>query len=570
MAKPIITFKNVNFKYYSQSEPTLHNININIYPGEKVLIVGASGSGKSTFVNCINGLIPFKYEGDLTGQIIINGEDAKEGTFHERSNIVGTVLQDTDGQFIGLTAAEDMAFMLENNNVNKETMHKDVHHWSKVVNIDEHLNKRPQDLSGGQKQRVSLGGVLIHQPPILVLDEPLANLDPHSGYQTMKLLEELHQYTDSTMIMVEHRLEEALDDTFDRVILFKDGKIYADLMPDEILRSNYLNECGIREPLYASAVKYTQTPIQEKINFANVNEVSTNNEIKQAINNWQLEQIAPQNQYDQYEPLLTLEDINYQYNRTSGKILNHINLNIYPGEMLSIVGHNGSGKSTLAKAICGFIHTKGKMFWNNESFHKLSISERSEHVGYVMQNPNHMILEKMIFDEVALGLKLRNIDEAEIKTRVFNILKTCGLYPFRNWPISALSYGQKKRVTIASILVLSPEIIILDEPTAGQDYYHYTEMMTFLKSLNEDGQTIIMITHDMHLLAEYTDRTIVISDGKIIADTTPIKLLADQKLCEQSALRQTSLYKLAQRAQITSPQNFVRTFIEFDKEVKKS
>ncbi|MEB7424600.1 ABC transporter ATP-binding protein [Mammaliicoccus sciuri] len=570
MAKPIITFKNVNFKYYSQSEPTLHNININIYPGEKVLIVGASGSGKSTFVNCINGLIPFKYEGDLTGQIIINGEDAKEGTFHERSNIVGTVLQDTDGQFIGLTAAEDMAFMLENNNVNKETMHKDVHHWSKVVNIDEHLNKRPQDLSGGQKQRVSLGGVLIHQPPILVLDEPLANLDPHSGYQTMKLLEELHQYTDSTMIMVEHRLEEALDDTFDRVILFKDGKIYADLMPDEILRSNYLNECGIREPLYASAVKYTQTPIQEKINFANVNEVSTNNEIKQAINNWQLEQIAPQNQYDQYEPLLTLEDINYQYNRTSGKILNHINLNIYPGEMLSIVGHNGAGKSTLAKAICGFIHTKGKMFWNNESFHKLSISERSEHVGYVMQNPNHMISEKMIFDEVALGLKLRNKDEAEIKTRVFNILKTCGLYPFRNWPISALSYGQKKRVTIASILVLSPEIIILDEPTAGQDYYHYTEMMTFLKSLNEDGQTIIMITHDMHLLAEYTDRTIVISDGKIIADTTPIKLLADQKLCEQSALRQTSLYKLAQRAQITSPQNFVRTFIEFDKEVKKS
>lgn len=570
MAKPIITFKNVNFKYYSQSEPTLHKININIYPGEKVLIVGASGSGKSTFVNCINGLIPFKYEGDLTGQIIINGEDAKEGTFHERSNIVGTVLQDTDGQFIGLTAAEDMAFMLENNNVHKETMHKDVHHWSKVVNIDEHLNKRPQDLSGGQKQRVSLGGVLIHQPPILVLDEPLANLDPHSGYQTMKLLEELHQYTDSTMIMVEHRLEEALDDTFDRVILFKDGKIYADLMPDKILRSNYLNECGIREPLYASAVKYTQTPIQEKINFANVNEVSTNNEIKQAINNWQLEQIAPQNQYDQYEPLLTLEDINYQYNRTSGKILNHINLNIYPGEMLSIVGHNGAGKSTLAKAICGFIHTNGKMFWNNESFHKLSISERSEHVGYVMQNPNHMISEKMIFDEVALGLKLRNIDEAEIKTRVFNILKTCGLYPFRNWPISALSYGQKKRVTIASILVLSPEIIILDEPTAGQDYYHYTEMMTFLKSLNEDGQTIIMITHDMHLLAEYTDRTIVISDGKIIADTTPIKLLADQKLCEQSALRQTSLYKLAQRAQITSPQNFVRTFIEFDKEVKKS
>lgn len=568
MAEPIISFKNVNFKYHSQAEPTLHSININIYPGEKVLVVGASGSGKSTFINCINGLIPNKYEGELTGKIEIKSKNTNDYTFHERSNVVGTVLQDTDGQFVGLTAAEDMAFILENNNISNREMKDSVNHWAKIVGIQQHLSKRPQDLSGGQKQRVSLGGILIHQTPILLFDEPLANLDPKTGQETIHLLEEIHHKTNSTILMVEHRLEEALNQTFDRVILFNEGKIIADTTPDHLLKTNQLLEAGIREPLYVTVMKYANVPLKNLDNISNKEKILEFKTVQNSILSWfnhiKIREIENSNN----ETLLSLSNITYQYNKRGVKVLNNVNLDINNKEMISIVGHNGAGKSTLAKAICGFLKTKGKMYWEDKRFDKLSISERSSYVGYVMQNPNHMICEKMIYDEVALGLRLRNIDEEKIKEKVHSVLKICGLYSFRNWPIAALSYGQKKRVTIASILVLDPKVIILDEPTAGQDFYHYTEMMEFLSKLNQQGKTIIMITHDMHLLVEYTERTIVVSEGQIIADSTPIDVLLNNELCMQASLHTTSLYDVARKLDIQKPQEFVKKFIEYDKEVR--
>lgn len=491
MTEPIISFKDFSFQYHSQATPTLQNINVDIYPGEKVLVVGASGSGKSTFANCINGLIPFKTKGNITGELYINNQDATVSCLHDRSNVVGTVLKDTDGQFIGLTAAEDMAFLLENNCVEQDDMKKNVSYWAEKVGMIEHLNHRPQDLSGGQKQRVSLGGILIHRTPILILDEPLANLDPATGHETLRLLNNIHEETKSTMIIVEHRLEESLDDTFDRVLLFKDGKIIANTTPSDLLKSSKLKEAGIREPLYCTALKYAEVDVESIDNLANLRDVCMSEHVKFKVKKWIDETSANNDNKYKSEPLLELNEVCVQYSDYSNSVLNNVQLNVYRREMLSIVGHNGAGKSTLAKAICGFLDITGNIQFCNRGFNQLSISERSEFVGYVMQNPNHMISEKMIYDEVALGLRARGMKESDIKIRVENVLKICGLYAFRNWPIAALSYGQKKRVTIVSVLVLNPEIIILDEPTAGQDFYHYNEIMSFLIELNRQGRRLL-------------------------------------------------------------------------------
>ncbi|PAJ33495.1 heme ABC transporter ATP-binding protein [Staphylococcus aureus] len=569
MTEPIISFKDFSFQYHSQATPTLQNINVDIYPGEKVLVVGASGSGKSTFANCINGLIPFKTKGNITGELYINNQDATVSCLHDRSNVVGTVLQDTDGQFIGLTAAEDMAFLLENNCVEQDDMKKNVSYWAEKVGMIEHLNHRPQDLSGGQKQRVSLGGILIHRTPILILDEPLANLDPATGHETLRLLNNIHEETKSTMIIVEHRLEESLDDTFDRVLLFKDGKIIANTTPSDLLKSSKLKEAGIREPLYCTALKYAEVDVESIDNLANLRDVCMSEYVKFKVKKWIDETSANNDNKYKSEPLLELNEVCVQYSDYSNSVLNNVQLNVYRREMLSIVGHNGAGKSTLAKAICGFLDITGNIQFCNRGFNQLSISERSEFVGYVMQNPNHMISEKMIYDEVALGLRARGMKESDIKIRVENVLKICGLYAFRNWPIAALSYGQKKRVTIASVLVLNPEIIILDEPTAGQDFYHYNEIMSFLIELNRQGKTIIMITHDMHLLSEYSSRTVVLSKGQVVADTTPVLILNDKKICEIASLRQTSLFEMAEYIGISEPQKLVQLFINHDRKVRR-
>ncbi|MBO8577621.1 ABC transporter ATP-binding protein [Staphylococcus aureus] len=569
MTEPIISFKDFSFQYHSQATPTLQNINVDIYPGEKVLVVGASGSGKSTFANCINGLIPFKTKGNVTGELHINNQDATVSCLHKRSNVVGTVLQDTDGQFIGLTAAEDMAFLLENNCVEQDDMKKNVSYWAEKVDMIEHLNHRPQDLSGGQKQRVSLGGILIHRTPILILDEPLANLDPATGHETLRLLNNIHEETKSTMIIVEHRLEESLDDTFDRVLLFKDGKIIANTTPSDLLKSSKLKEAGIREPLYCTALKYAEVDVESIDNLANLREVCMSEYVKFKVKKWIDKTSSNDDNKYKSEPLLELNEVCVQYSDYSNSVLNNVQLNVYRREMLSIVGHNGAGKSTLAKAICGFLDITGNIQFCNKGFNQLSISERSEFIGYVMQNPNHMISEKMIYDEVALGLRARGMKESDIKIRVENVLKICGLYAFRNWPIAALSYGQKKRVTIASVLVLNPEIIILDEPTAGQDFYHYNEIMSFLIELNRQGKTIIMITHDMHLLSEYSSRTVVLSKGQVVADTTPVLVLNDKKICEIASLRQTSLFEMAEYIGISEPQKLIQLFINHDRKVRR-
>ena len=539
MKEAMIELKDFSFQYKAQSEPTLKNLNLTIYKGEKVLIVGPSGSGKSTIGQCLNGIIPDIYKGTSSGQFLIQGKEAFDLSIYEKSHLVSTVLQDTDGQFIGLSVAEDLAFALENDMVDLGTMKERVQSWAERLDLMKLLDHRPQDLSGGQKQRVSLAGVLIDESPILLFDEPLANLDPKSGQDIIDLIDQIHEEQGTTTIIIEHRLEDVLYRPVDRVILINQGQVLYNGQPDELLKTTLLAENGIREPLYLTTLRQLGQDIDQLEHLDRLEDIEltgVNHSIPEATFT----------KTGEAEELLKLEQISFAY-QENHPILKNISLSIPKGQRLAIVGKNGAGKSTLAKAICGFITTEGQYTSRGEDIKQESVKERAERVGYVLQNPNQMISTNMIFDEVALGLRLRGISEEDIKKRVYQALKTCGLYEFRKWPVSALSYGQKKRVTIASILVLGPEILVLDEPTAGQDQRNYTEIMGFLDSLQEKGHTIVMITHDMQLMLDYSDRALVVSDGQILADLSPAELFTHPDILQEANLKETSIFALANR-----------------------
>ena len=564
---PIISFKDFSFQYRAQKRPTLTGISLDIYPGEKVLIAGPSGSGKSTLAGCVNGLNPFSNPGECKGTLMVDGVDAPHSSIFELSAHVGTVLQDPDGQFIGLTVGEDIAFALENSCTPQNEMHKITRHVAELVGIENHLDYAPHELSGGQKQRVSLAGVMVDQVKILLFDEPLANLDPAAGKQAIELIDEIQKKTDTTVLIIEHRLEDVLWRNVDRIVLVNEGRILADLTPDELLSTSLLKDNGIREPLYISAMRYAGVEITKDKKPCHVDSVALSETDKKKIQDWFQAQSLPKSE-EEGEKLLEVKNLSFGYTKEH-QTLRDVTLTINKGEMVSIVGRNGAGKSTFSKLICGFeTPDSGEIFFHGQDLLKENIRHRAKYIGYVMQNPNQMISKTMIYDEVALSLQKSGKSEKEIRQKVEDTLKICGLYPFRNWPISALSFGQKKRVTIASVLVQDPELIILDEPTAGQDFHHYTEIMEFLRTLNQRGVTVIMITHDMHLMLEYTPRALVFSDGQLIADRSAAAVLCDESLITQAALKETSLFTLANRCGITPPEAFVERFIEEDREVR--
>ena len=564
---PIISFKNFSFQYRAQKKPTLQDINLDIYPGERVLIAGPSGSGKSTLAACINGLNPFSNPGECSGTLMVDGVDAPHSSIFDLAAHVGTVLQDPDGQFIGLTVGEDIAFSLENNCTPQPEMKEIVQHAAELVGIENHLGFAPHELSGGQKQRVSLAGVMVDDVKILLFDEPLANLDPATGKQAIELIDTIQQKTDTTVLIIEHRLEDVLWRNVDRIVLVNEGRILADLCPDELLSGSLLAENGIREPLYVTAMRYAGIAVTPEKHPAHIHSVVLDEADTARLHSWfQAEPLpAPK---PAPEPLLEVKNLCFGYNKGQHTLQN-VSFSIGKGEMVSIVGRNGAGKSTLSKLICGFeTQDSGGIYLNGKDLKDENIRRRAKHIGYVMQNPNQMISKTMIYDEVAMALQGSGLTEEQIREKVEDTLKVCGLYPFRNWPVSALSFGQKKRVTIASVLVQDPELILLDEPTAGQDFRHYTDIMEFLQGLNTRGVTVVMITHDMHLMLEYTPRALVFCDGQLIADRSASAVLCDPELIERAALKETSLYTLANRCGIVPAEDFVERFIAADREVR--
>lgn len=537
---PLIQFKEFSFQYQSQAEPTLKDINLDIQPGEKVAIIGPSGSGKSTLGQCLNGLVPHIYKGQIQGQLFFKGQDLLASSIVERSFLISSILQDTDGQFIGQTVAEDIAFALENDAVETSAIRDKVAYWLEKLGLSDLAQQRPQDLSGGQKQAVGLGGVLIDESPLLLFDEPLANLDPQAAFESLQLLSRLHEETGSTLIIIEHRLEEILELSLDRIILMENGQISFDGSPNQLLASSLLTRAGIREPLYLTVLRELGMNLSADQPLDNLTALK--------LPQLSLPEVTSKTTGQEAEVLAQWINLSFAY---PGRpvLFENLNLQVHRGELLALIGKNGTGKSTLAQLLAGYLPAQGQYFWQGQEVMNQSLADRAKQIGYVLQNPNQMISQTMIFDEVARGLRLRGLVEAEVATKVTEVLEICGLTPFRNWPISALSYGQKKRVTIAAILVLEPRILILDEPTAGQDQAHYRDMMDFLKELAGLGHAIVMITHDMQLMLEYADRAVVLDQGQILADQDPRQLLSQPELLAKAHLRTTSLFQLADKMQ---------------------
>ena len=565
-----VTFSNFSFRYASQDKPTLKNINLRIEQGEKILIVGPSGSGKSTLGQCLNGLIPHTVKGEIEGQLCINGKEISDWKIEQYTENVGTVLQDTDSQFVGLTVGEDIAFALENQMVSKAKMYPIVRDTAKLVDLENLLNKSPYDLSGGQKQRVSLGGILVDDVDLLLFDEPLASLDPKTGKATIDIIDDLHKNRGKTIVIIEHRLEDVLYRSVDRIILMDNGEIIADMTPDELIQSSLLTKHGIREPLYVSLLKKCQLDLALIPNISHLASIPVES-LKQAVCTWFRDMKEISSLTENNDVLLSVDKLTYSYD---GEVnaLDDISFNVKKGEFVSILGKNGSGKSTITKLVMGVLQPdQGSLFLNGQDLTELSIYERSQKVGVVLQNPNHMISHHMIYDEVAFGLVNSGLSDSDIEKRVLNALELCGLSRFRHWPIDALSYGQKKRVTIASILILEPELLILDEPTAGQDYKNYTSMLGFINQLNKKlGLTVIIISHDMHLVLEHTSRAIVIADSKCIADQKVTQVFSQPELLNKANLTVTSLYELAEKLEITNITGFMQQFITEEHESKKN
>ena len=568
MNDPIIQFDHFSFQYDAQAEPTLRDVTLSIRKGEKILICGPSGCGKSTLAHCINGLIPFSYDGTCSGSLRIDGRESRELGIFAISRTVGTVLQDTSAQFVGLTVAEDIAFALENDCVGEPELHDRVAKTAALVGLEGRLSHAPGELSGGQKQRVSLAGILVDDVDVLLFDEPLANLDPATGKAAIELIDEIGRQTGAAVIIIEHRLEDVLHRHIDRVVLMGEGRILADVSPDELLASTLLSENGIREPLYITALKYAGVNISADMRPDSIGHIALSEQDKAAVRDWFC-RVPPAPEREETPVQLEAKNIRFSY-RNGHEALHDLSLAVREGEISAIVGTNGAGKTTFCKLLCGFeTQQEGTLLFSGEDMAALSIKERAESIGYVMQDPNQMISQTMIYDEVALGLRTRKVPEDEIRPRVEEALKVCGLWPFRNWPVSALSFGQKKRVTIAAILVLRPKVILLDEPTAGQDYRHYTEIMEFLLDLNRRGITVLMVTHDMHLMLEYARRAIVFSDGQLIADAPCAEILTDGEIIRRASLKETSLYALAQRCGIEDGRAFVSRFIDYEREVAR-
>ncbi|MCY9516986.1 ABC transporter ATP-binding protein [Paenibacillus apiarius] len=566
MKEPLISFRDFSFQYRSLSEPTLKQINLDIYPGEKILIAGPSGSGKSTLAHCINGLIPFTYSGTMSGEYSLKGQRPADLSIFEISRSVGTILQDQDGQFIGLSVGEDVAFAFENDCMAPADMKPKVTHALDIVDMLPLHDQSPHELSGGQKQRVSLAGVLSMEADILLFDEPLANLDPASGKHAMELMEEIHRQTGKTIIIIEHRVEDVLEQPVDRVVIMAEGSIVKVGTPDEILSSNIMREHGLREPLYVSALKYAGCGLLPEDKPSSLARVSASPAVKERLAVW-TDSAEPASKSSSPPPLIEMEDVRFSYDGER-EIIRGVSLAIGKGERVALLGNNGAGKSTLSHLLTGIAKPNaGVIRLQGETINSWSIRRRGQHIGYVMQNPNHMITQPMIWDEVALGLRVRGLSEDEVKTRVEETLRICGLFGYREWPVSALSYGQKKRVTIASILAMEPKLMILDEPTAGQDYKHYTEFMSFISHLADSGMSFLFITHDMHLALEYTERAAVLCNGERIATGDTAQVLTNIDAIAQANLKETSLGALARLTGVSTPEAFVRHFIAREKKV---
>ncbi|MEA4811492.1 MAG: energy-coupling factor transporter ATPase [Anaerolineaceae bacterium] len=536
MTEPIISIKDLRFSYRGVKKPALDGINLDVNKGEFLVIMGPSEAGKSTFASTINGLIPHFYNGKLKGEINVMGRDTRQQTVAQMSEIVGMVFQDFEAELFSTNVELEVAFGPENFAVDWDEIKSRIDENLNYVGLDSFRRRPPSTLSGGQKQKLAIASVLALKPKILVMDEPTTDLDPISKMGVFEITHKLCKRDDLTLMIIEHETEEAL--YADRVALIKEGQILKigptrEVLSDvETMESIGIMPLGI--PKFFKLLGAAELPL-------------TPDEGTRAFqaNGWKISEDAYQKKLAEdkaeianlTQPLIQCKNLEYSYNNKV-KALKGVALDIFKGDMVAIVGQNGSGKTTLAKHFNGlFMPTAGEVSVNQIPTKEQGVFKLGQKVGYVFQNPDHQIFSETVFDEVAFSPRLHKLSDTEVKQIVTEALAAVGLAGCEEMDPFSLTKSGRQRVAVASILAAKPEILILDEPTTGLDYAEQRSMMNMVRKLNENGSTIIFVTHHMWVVAEYAKRVFVMKDGQLFLQGTTREVLSHGNELQEASLR---------------------------------
>lgn len=525
MTQPPLLVENLTFKYRTRPELAIENISFELKQGELLLIAGSSGCGKTTLARCINGLIPRSYRGELSGKALLYGKEISSLEIPEMAQTVGTLLQDPERQIVASNVFNEIAFGPENLGLPRDEIVMRVEQAMKRLNIEYLRDRETFNLSGGEKQKVALAGVLTMNPSILLLDEPLASLDPASAHEALKAFRSLAD-EGKTVILVEHRVEDALQIKPDRLLYMEAGKI------------KYLG--GIEK--LPTEIDHTQVKLPAPWVVQRVKKLN------------KVEETARSHKSaERGEPLVVFENVDFRYGEEYPLILQNVNLTINRGDLIAVLGPNGAGKSTLVKHAIGLLKpTRGRVLVEGKDTREMSVAQIARVLGYVFQSPTHMLYAPTVTEELEFGPKNLGFEPEDIKISVRESLATVNLKGFDEYPPLGLSFGQQKRTTIAAVLAMRSKIMIMDEPTAGQDFANYTRFMDALCNTNNGKQSILtenfaatlFITHDVDLAVTYANRVLLFGDKHIVADGKPEEVLKDTDMLLKYRVRPTSLLQL--------------------------
>ncbi len=514
-----LVLQNLSFRYHSRTVPAIRNINLSLEPGQIMLLAGSSGCGKTTLMRCINGLIPHSYRGEMSGEVLIHGQSVRGMSLSQISRNVGTLLQDPERQILGTYVLNEVCFGLESLGMSREEMLPIAHRALERLHISHLKDKETFFTSGGEKQKVALAGVLAMEPNILLLDEPLASLDPASAHEALQAFRELADEGLSIMI-VEHRVEDVLSINPEKVVYMDDGEITYSGDVAGLLEAVDYSRIKLPANVIARRAKGKPFPVFKPT----------------------VPQLDPNS-----EPLVSFQDVRFQYKEDTPEVLHGINMEVRAGEVIAILGHNGSGKTTTVKHALGLLKpTTGKVLLGGKDSKKNTIAQAAKTIGYVFQSPTQMLFASTVREELSYGPENLGFSKEEVAANVDWAIETVHLEAELPTPPLALSFGQQKRVSIASVLSMRSRVLMMDEPTAGQDYWNYQSFMdTILQTPGFDA--IIFITHDLDLALIYANRVIVLYGGEIVADGHPQDILLDEENLKKWRLLPTSLLKLNQQ-----------------------
>ncbi|MGZ9164148.1 MAG: ABC transporter ATP-binding protein [Anaerolineales bacterium] len=525
MSDSPLIIQNLSFQYRTRPDRAIEKVSFELKPGEMLLIAGSSGCGKTTLARCINGLIPRSYRGQREGKVLLHGKDVAEMQIADVAQIVGTLLQDPERQIVASNVYNEIAFGPENLGLPREEIVQRVEQVAQRLGVDHLLDRQTFNLSGGEKQKVAMAGLLAMNPSILLLDEPLSSLDPASAYEALDVFRSLAD-EGKTVVLIEHRVEDAIAARPDRLLYMEAGQVKylgpIDTLPTEI--------------------DHREVKLPAEWVVKRVRQMGEKPDKTESVQ-------GP----ERGEPLVVFENVDFRYSEDTPLILQNVNLEINRGDLIALLGPNGAGKSTLVKHTIGLLKpTRGRVLVEGKDTRSMSIAQIARVIGYVFQSPTHMLFAPTVREELEFGPKNLDFKKEVMERTVAESISTVNLSGLEEYPPLGLSYGQQKRTTIAAVLAMQSKIMILDEPTAGQDYANYTHFMDSMCRPANGAQSLvaanfaatIFITHDLDLAVTYANRVLLFGDGHVVADGPPEEVLKDFDLLEHYRVRPTSLLRL--------------------------